>query len=56
MEAFGIKTVFEFKGIKTTFGDSDDTEFSKILQKKEKSKPADGNIYIELKNGIISLK
>lgn len=55
MNVFGLKTTLNLNGVKTTFGKSDETEFTKILEKKPKENIAN-TIEIELKNGVIHIK
>ena len=44
-------------GTKTTFGNSKEDKLTKILEKKPKENIiSNGNIAIELKNGIINIK
>ncbi|WP_165731510.1 hypothetical protein [Polaribacter sp. 20A6] len=53
----GFNTVLNMNDNKATFGDSKEKKITKILEKKPKENIiSNGNIEIELKNGIINIK
>lgn len=57
MNINGFNTTLNMDDYKTTFGDSKDKILTKILEKKPKENiVSNGNIAIELKNGILSIK
>ncbi len=57
MDVFGHNTTLNMNETKTTFGLSKDEKLDKILEKKVKeNKVSEGNIAIELKNGILNIK
>ena len=55
MNVFGLKTTLNMNNTKTTFGTSNEKEFTKILEKKPKANSS-GTIEIKLKNGILNIK
>lgn len=57
MRVLGFNTVLSMDGTKTTFGDSKEEKLTKILEKKPKENIiSNGNIAIELENGILNIK
>lgn len=54
MNVFGLKTTLNMNGTKTTFGTSDEKEFTKILEKKPKANSS-GTIELKLTNGILNI-
>ncbi|ARV15891.1 hypothetical protein [Polaribacter sp. SA4-12] len=57
MNINGFNTVLNMDDNKTTFGGSNEDKLTKILEKKPKENiVSNGNIAIELKNGIINIK
>lgn len=57
MDVFGHNTTLNMNETKTSFGLSKDKKLDKILEKKVKeNKVSQGNIAIELKNGILNIK
>lgn len=57
MDVFGHNTTLNMNETKTSFGLSKDKKLNKILEKKVKeNKISQGNIAIELKNGILNIK
>jgi hypothetical protein len=57
MNINGFNTTLNMDDYKTTFGDSKDKILTKILEKKPKENiVSNGNIAIELKNGILNIK
>lgn len=54
MNVFGLKTTLNMNNTKTTFGTSNEKEFTKILEKKPKANSS-GTIEIKLKNGILNI-
>ncbi|WP_397444753.1 hypothetical protein [Polaribacter sp. R77954] len=54
MNVFGLKTTLNMNNTKTTFGTSNEKEFSKILEKKPKANSSE-TIEIKLKNGILNI-
>jgi hypothetical protein len=55
MNVFGLKTTLNMNNKKTTFGISEEKEFTKILEKKPKPNSS-GSIKLKLKNGILNIK
>ncbi|WP_435414039.1 hypothetical protein [Polaribacter aestuariivivens] len=57
MDVFGHNTALNMNKTKTTFGISKDKKLDKILEKRIKEDTiSDGNIFIELRNGILNIK
>ncbi len=55
MNIFGLKTTLNMNNTKTTFGTSEENQFTKILEKKPKPNSS-GTIELKLKNGILNIK
>lgn len=55
MNVFGSNTVMNMDNVKTTFGSPKDKKMTKILNKKAKNNGSNGNIEVELKNGIVNI-